>query len=61
MDAVTYLRTKRRMCKTYPECIGCPMALGEVRYSVICSLFDFEFPQKAVEIVEKWSEEHLPE
>ena len=59
MDAVTYLRTKRRMCGTYPNCMGCPMAY-ESKYSVNCSELRLEedFPEKAVEIVKKWSEEH---
>ena len=62
MNAVKYLRTKRRMCGTYPKCMGCPMA-HETKYSATCSQSQLEddFPEKAVEIVEKWSEEHSPE
>ena len=59
MDALTYLRTQQRMCGTYPTCKGCPMAY-ETKHSATCSQSQIEndFPEKAVEIVKKWSEEH---
>ena len=59
MNAVKYLRTKRRMCGTYPKCMGCPMA-HETKYSATCSQSQLEddFPEKAVEIVEKWSKDN---
>ena len=59
MDAVTYLRTQQRMCSTYPKCKDCPMVY-ESKYSASCSQsqIEIDFPEKAVEIVKKWSEEH---
>lgn len=58
MNAVKYLKTKRRICETYPECIGCPMAYDENRYSVGCTQLEDNFSEEAVEIVEKWSKEN---
>ena len=61
MDAVKCLRTKWRMCETYPKCNGCPMGYEVNKYSVGCSQLEDDFSEEAVEIVKKWSEEHSPE
>ena len=58
MDAVKYLRTKRRMCETYPKCIGCPMTYDENKYSVGCSQLEDDFSEQAVEIVKKWCKDN---
>ena len=50
MEAVKYLKEKARMCKGNEFCYNCP--LDE------CIEYEKENPEEAVEIVEKWSEEH---
>lgn len=54
MEAVEYLRTKRRMCETHPLCTGCPMAYSEKKCSVGCLQLEEDFPEEAVERVKKW-------
>ena len=50
MDAVTYLKERRRMCDEYSTCVRCP--LGKFAYCV-----DAE-PEEQVKAVEQWSKEH---
>lgn len=55
MDAVELLKEAWRMCKEQSDCKLCPI-------SEFCPIgnyvFKVEEPEKAVEIVEKWAEEH---
>lgn len=55
MDAVELLKEAWRMCKKQSDCKLCPI-------SEFCRIGDYVFkveePEKAVEIVEKWAEEH---
>lgn len=54
MDAVKYLKERERMCDSYNNmCDGC--GFGKVPQ---CNLTEKDNPEKAVEIVEKWSSEH---
>lgn len=53
MDAVKYLKEKTRMCNSYNMCHRC--GLGKVSE---CNRIEDDNPEKAVEIVEKWSSEH---
>lgn len=56
---VNFLREKKRMCDSYMDGCG-TCALREVskytEYS--CSSYLFNFPGDAIEIVQKWSDEH---
>ena len=57
MNAVEYLNQKSRMSKDCTiDCRSCPL----VRYSTFtsCVALERHCPAKAVEIVEKWSNEH---
>lgn len=54
MDAVKYLKERERMCNSYNNmCDGC--GFGKVPK---CNHTEDDNPEKAVEIVEKWSKEH---
>lgn len=54
MDAVKYLKERERMCNSYNNmCDGC--GFGKVPK---CNRTEEDNPEKAVEIVEKWSAEH---
>lgn len=54
MDAVKYLEERKRMCGSYNNmCVGC--GFGQVPK---CNNTEDYNPEKAVAIVEKWSEEH---
>ena len=54
MDAVKYLKERKRMCNSYNNmCDGC--GFGKVPE---CDHTEDDNPEKAVEIVEKWSAEH---
>lgn len=56
---MNYLREFNRMCNSHEyRCRDCSMDRhnnGELRY---CGSFIKEFPERAVEIVQKWSDEH---
>ena len=60
MDAKRFFKEARRMCKKQAVCRGC-LALGK---DAICLLFGLHNPNaaknidKAIEAVEKWSQEH---
>lgn len=50
MDAVKYIEEKERMCKSLPNCEGCP-----IRYTCDPNVDE---AKKTVATVEKWSREH---
>jgi len=50
MDAVKYIEEKERMCKSLPNCEGCP-----IRYT--CDP-NADEAREAVDAVKKWSIEH---
>lgn len=55
MDAVKYLKERSRMCDTFGlSCSGCPLGNSVED----CDDLQRERPEKAVEIVEKWSAEN---
>lgn len=56
MDAVKYFEEKERMCKTLKDCKKCP--LQHIDLYQHCAVISQQNPKEAVEIVEKWSEEH---
>ena len=60
MDAVKYLKEAERMCDTIGMCECCPFGSSKAAFPCGSSLssLDTEYPEKAVEIVEKWANEH---
>lgn len=55
MDALEFLKERKRMCNGYKDCIGCPLK-GEK-----CDIRNFstdESYNKIISIVEQWSKEH---
>lgn len=58
MDAIEYLKELKRMCDSYPSCLICPLFNWSNEYRVKCHVFQKNHPEKAVELVEKWSKEH---
>ena len=58
MDAIEYIKELKRMCDGFADCTGCPLCHKENGTEQICGRFRSEHPEKAVELVEKWSKEH---
>ena len=58
MDAVEFLKERKRMCDKYEGCDGCPMSNTNNRYEIPCGSLNDKYPEEAVFIVEKWSVEH---
>ena len=56
MDAVTYLKEKKRMCETMKQCKECP--LNSIKTGYICADLWKALPELSVEIVEKWSKDN---
>ena len=62
MDAVKYFKEKKRMLKALGGCKAvnckkCPFGSFENGSSLTCTDFQNHHPEKAVAIVEKWSQE----
>lgn len=58
MDALKFIEERNRMCKLFsPGCEGCRIDEAKPVMSE-CVLWMIENPEKAVEIVEQWSQEH---
>lgn len=59
MDAVKYLKLKKRMgngCNVGSNCDGC--VLRNNLYKMDCLIYELEHPEEAVAAVGKWVEEH---
>lgn len=52
MDALEFLRERKRMCKSYSHCDGCPLREPN------CNLTTDEDYTRAIATVEQWSKEH---
>lgn len=55
MDALEFLKERRRLCSCYEECIDCPLK------GVKCNINNFvtdEHYSKIIAAVEQWSKEH---
>lgn len=55
MDALEFLKERRRLCKSYKGCKGCPFAKNP------CTISNFvsdEAYTKIIATVEQWSKEH---
>lgn len=65
-----YLAEKQRMTKKHKlnhggyacklDCIDCPLSITNNGTNVPCADFDKLYPEKAIAIVQKWSNEHPP-
>lgn len=60
MDAIKYIKEKNRMCDAV-RCLDCPISSTNNGTKLNCDNFVLECTEKAVELVEKWSEENKPE
>ena len=58
MDAVKFLKEKKRMCDKYSDCTGCPASEKNTEFDIGCGSLEEQFPEEFVAIVEKWSAEH---
>lgn len=63
MDAVKFLKEKKRMCDMHESCqAGCPLYEERTQNPLLiftmCSQYCHTSPEEAVRIVEKWSAEH---
>ena len=56
MKAVDYLKEKARMTNNCDTCRNCP--LDNVENMMTCIVLESKYPEKAVEIVEKWAKEN---
>lgn len=54
MDAVEFIKERRRMCLSYEDCIGCPFEDGK---PISCEI-QSKTARQLVEIVEQWSQDH---
>ena len=60
MDAVEYLKTKKRLCKAHTECRRCPLNIEQCEYAIGCPCGELEREnvEEMVRRVEKWAKEH---
>lgn len=55
MDALEFLRERRRMCNSYRNCEGCPLEDGKCVVSDVAPDEDYK---RIITAVERWSKEH---
>lgn len=55
MDALEFLKERKRMCISYKSCDGCPLVGTHCVLSHVTSDEDYE---RIIATVEKWSKEH---
>lgn len=55
MDALEFLKERKRMCKSYKGCRGCPLERGNCGPSTSTSDEEYE---RIIAVVEQWSKEH---
>lgn len=55
MDALEFLKERKRMCNSYKSCGGCPLAES---HCVISHLTSDEDCERIIATVEQWSKEH---
>ena len=55
MDALEFLKERKRMCGSYKGCVGCP---SEKSPCVISHVMSDEDCESIIATVEKWSKEH---
>lgn len=49
-------RTKNGLCKI--KCSNCPLCSNNNGEGLSCLTFEMHYPEKAIEVVQKWSDEH---
>ena len=55
MDALEFLKERKRMCNSYKGCNGCPLEIGTCGLGTSTSDEDYE---RIIATVEQWSKEH---
>ena len=55
MDALEFLRERRRMCNSYRNCKGCPLEEGKCVVSDVAPDEDYK---RIIAAVDQWSKEH---
>lgn len=50
MDALEFIRERKRMCKHFRGCAGCPADCS--------TIWDMHDAEKLVQVVEQWAKEH---
>lgn len=55
MDALEFLRDRRRMCDSHSHCEGCPLEEGKC---VVSSVAPDEDYKRIITAVEQWSKDH---
>lgn len=55
MDALEFLRERKRMCDSYTGCKGCPFGVAEC---VVRDMTSEDACKRIVAAVEQWSKEH---
>lgn len=59
MDAIKFIKEQTRMCESFgTSCVGCPIYLDSKKAGHYCRTFIKTCTEQAVDIVEKWSNEH---
>lgn len=58
MDAINFLKEKKRMCALNVGCLNCPIGILNNKFGEPCRDFEKNHPEDAVAIIEKWSAEH---
>ena len=59
--AKTFLKEWKRLCRSYEDCTTCELdncELNNAISGVSCNDFVLQNPQKAIELVQRWSNEH---
>lgn len=61
MDAVEFFKGKNRMCDSFgsDSCDGCKFKAE--KGAMYCHIYIKKYPERAIEIVEEWLEEHPKE
>ena len=54
-----YIHERKRMCDSY-SCFECPLSSKTNGTGKTCRVFENCYPDKVMEIVQKWSDEHPP-
>lgn len=59
---INYSKERKRMCDYYrlsiEQCSACPMHSQRNGHNTICYKMVDDYPQEAIDIIQKWSDEH---
>lgn len=53
-----YFKEKERLCNSTANCYNCPLSSNNNGKNITCDNLQTTHPKKAIEIVQKWSDEH---